>query len=747
MYLQYALPGAADPQLQQPSTAYDRPSGHLNYGASPVYQPRAAFEATPSAYNEIDSSKILKVSSPDPQRGTKGTLLYIQLDSSSELLSPSATLMFATRSVPAGLTQLDPREQDVSYRYLISAIAPAFSETGSSNMNIPLSLQLQQLQERSRLDTRLIDVGPWQYEDGKQLEHRSFPQEFSRKRKLTDDPSDAPRSAKFATPSEHRIAQSQEYGSYAYPSASLGYPQSLQNVVNTMDRKYTAYGRSQLQNLQAESNTMAPQGTIGCASTSQSLMRPPLNQTSSWTSSYVTGYQPGRNPQLNAAPSLQVSSISAPGSTNPTLVRSTTLAPQPSPSKSAGSSSDGSFNPYTLYSNRAVLEIRGDLNAVQENWTLEERAAKRRIVRFWREQNGTTLNAYFKPVRADEQLLPNETYERRISCIYWEERDEYYVTSVDTISLLESLVAAKFGVEEKNRIRRNLEGYKPCTVSKSKPESESFFKLVMGFPSPKPRNIEKDVKAFNWPILEQALKKIISKYVQSFPLAPDSFHTDLYQSADPASITGSLERQRSSTFGGSQSKAGAGRYSALSSRSTSGSTASGAYAQTLKSSTLSPPTASYGLSSYSQASPLQQFSTPSLSHSYNMSTPGSQYIPTDPSNSPYAVQGSMPNLSPAYTDSTIGRRRSSETPTDNPFASIPNQYSKPSRSSTSFPSPYIPLESNEATATLGLPGRASVDLSAYLNTDAASFGSIGDAQYRRHSSVKDEAGVTRFKEE
>ena len=521
MYLQYALPGAAEPHLQQPSTAYDR-SSHLNYGASPVYQPRAAFEATPSAYNEIGSSKFLKVSSPDPQRGTKGTLLYIHLDSSSELLSPCATLMFATRSVPAGLTQLDPREQDVSYRYLISAIAPAFSETGCSNLNIPLSLQLQQIQEQSRLDTQLIDVGPWQYEDSKQLEHRSFPHDLSRKRKLTGEPSDAPRPAKFATPSEHRIAQNQGYGSYAYPSASLGYPQSLQNVVNTMDRKYTAYGRSQLQNDQAESNKMAPESTIDCAMTSQSLMKPPLSQTSSWTSSYATGYQPSRNLQLNAVPSLRVSSISAPGLANPTLVRSTTLAPQPSPSVSARSSSEGSFNPYTLYSNRAVLEIRGDLNAMQENWTLEERAAKRRIVRFWREQNGTTLSAYFKPVRADEQPLPNETYESRISCIYWEERDEYYVTSVDTISLLESLVAGKFGVDEKNRIRRNLEGYKPCTISKAKPESESFFKLIMGFSCPKPRNIEKDVKAFSWPILEQALKKIISKYVQSFPLVPDS---------------------------------------------------------------------------------------------------------------------------------------------------------------------------------------------------------------------------------
>lgn len=35
----------------------------------------------------------------------------------------------------------------------------------------------------------------------------------------------------------------------------------------------------------------------------------------------------------------------------------------------------------------------------------------------------------------------------------------------------------------------------------------------MGFPSPKPRNIEKDVKVFPWDILGSALKKIIGKYV------------------------------------------------------------------------------------------------------------------------------------------------------------------------------------------------------------------------------------------
>lgn len=53
------------------------------------------------------------------------------------------------------------------------------------------------------------------------------------------------------------------------------------------------------------------------------------------------------------------------------------------------------------------------------------------------------------------------------------------------------------------------------TVSKGKSDNEGFFKLIMGFPNPKPRNIEKDVKVFPWTILSHALKKIVGKYVST----------------------------------------------------------------------------------------------------------------------------------------------------------------------------------------------------------------------------------------
>ncbi|CAD6594098.1 MAG: hypothetical protein ASARMPRED_008521 [Alectoria sarmentosa] len=733
MYLQDTLPGAADPQLQQHSAAYDRQNDHMSYGASSFYQPRASFEAIPSAYSDFEPHKTPEVSSYTPDRGTKGAVVYISLTSTRDLLSPSppiASLMFATHSVPAGLTRLEAPEQDTCSRYLVSATAPAFSETGSLNLRVPLSLQLQ---EQSGLDPDLIEVGDWIYEDEKLLDYRSSPQEVPRKRKAKDEPSDMLRPTKRVTPSEQQTTQSQEHGSYAYPPVSLAYKQSLQDLdFSTMERKYTAYGRSQLQqSLQPESYTMELQRLIGGTSTSQSPMRPPVGQTSYWNSSCGAGYQSGRNPQPNAESSLQVSSMSAPSPGNPTLVRSLLLAKLYGPSTtSADSSSNGSLNPYRMYPNQVVLQIRGNLNAMQENWTPEESAAKRRIVRFWREQNGTTLNAYFKPVRADEQPLPHETKEHRISCIYWQERDEYYVTSVDTIQLLESLlVSTKFGTDEKNRIRRNLETYRPCTMKKGEPDSKSLFRLIMGLPHPKPRVIEKDVKVFKWSTLEQALKKIVSKY-----------------SGVSASIAGLIGSQPSFNLNGPQSEAGASRYSALSSRSTSGSTASGAYAPTFKSNTLSPPTVPHGLSGYSQASPLQQFSAPSLPQSYTIPTLGSQYVPNSASNSPYVAQVSIPKLSSAYPASTIGRPRSNDAPIDNTLAS-PSYYSSRPHTSTSFPSLYAPQELSETTAISGLPGRASQDLAAYFNTDAASSNSLNDAQYRRHSGVKDETDAMQFKEE
>lgn len=198
-------------------------------------------------------------------------------------------------------------------------------------------------------------------------------------------------------------------------------------------------------------------------------------------------------------------------------------------------------HPFAGVLSKANLNILGDMMEMTWNWSPEEWASGRRLVQFWRKQHaaGETSQQKDNQVECGFQAIEQEAYQQQrirenlaaqkdnlahkksslplvISCIYWRERNDYYITSVDCIYLLEGLIGVQFTVEEKNRIRRNLEGFRPLTVSKCKPECADFFKLIMSFPHPKPRNIEKDVKVFSWKSLPSALTKIIRKYTPSY---------------------------------------------------------------------------------------------------------------------------------------------------------------------------------------------------------------------------------------
>ncbi|KAI8149149.1 hypothetical protein BJV82DRAFT_708966 [Fennellomyces sp. T-0311] len=221
------------------------------------------------------------------------------------------------------------------------------------------------------------------------------------------------------------------------------------------------------------------------------------------------------------------------------------------------SSSPMVIHPFGGVLNKAHLKIGGDLNDMTINWTPQEWHAGRRLVQFTRNTDGETSEGHAQIECSFQPMDQQEHQQQRmrenmaaaaaaaavaaaaaaghhhphprpansnsssssslvVSCIYWRERNDYYITSVDCIYLLEGLIGVQFTVEEKNRIRRNLEGFRPLTVSKCKPECADFFKLIMGFPHPKPRNIEKDVKVFAWKTLPHALRKIIRKYTPSY---------------------------------------------------------------------------------------------------------------------------------------------------------------------------------------------------------------------------------------
>ena len=186
MHLGNALSGVVNSPLEPPSTAYDQHNDQLNYGASAVHQPRAKLNATQSTYHDFESRKAFQVSTYNPERGNEGARVYVYLESSSDLTSlvaPTASLMFASRPVPAAWSRLEAGDQNACYSYSVYAIAPAFSETGSSKPKIPLRLLIH---NQSGLDASSIYIGEWLYENSKQLEH-CMSSKASRKRRLMTD--------------------------------------------------------------------------------------------------------------------------------------------------------------------------------------------------------------------------------------------------------------------------------------------------------------------------------------------------------------------------------------------------------------------------------------------------------------------------------------------------------------------------------------------------------------------------------
>jgi hypothetical protein len=161
------------------------------------------------------------------------------------------------------------------------------------------------------------------------------------------------------------------------------------------------------------------------------------------------------------------------------------------------------------YVQRATLELLNPLDRICYGWEDSEYKLGRRLVKCHKDLQGHNLRVSCEAIAPEEYSSSDIV----ISCIYRAEACQFFVTSVDIIYLLEKLVDSHFEAEEKNRIRRNLEGLKPITVSKNRPGFESFFQRIMDFPDPRPRNIEKDLKVFEWKLLGAALEKIISKYV------------------------------------------------------------------------------------------------------------------------------------------------------------------------------------------------------------------------------------------
>lgn len=518
MYLAYAQaqPGFAQHQLQPSPLPYDRHADQTRYPNTSFYQPGSAYEGSSTPLFELGTRHVVQITSYQPKRGTQGSTILVYIQSTTDLTTARAltvNLMFAKQRCPGILARVD--QPGPYYQYALSADCPPYSTTGSSNPRVALCMQLQ---DESGLEIGSYAIGPFTYTDVIQSQARASPQEVKRKRKISSDSADStkyPSKRPSAQQLRPRAPELYVQDSYSQ-AAALVEAQNPQSLAQGSTYGYpVALNRSQSQQSyqQQETPRRISHHLSTSSASSQSNLIGPSPQTPSWSPSYAAINRSSKSPRETVMSVARVASVRSPsGTANPPLIRTSTLQQPPSPAATtAGASVGGSFNPYAMYPHKAVLKISGDLDSMADNWSVGEWDVQRRLVQFWRLQSGSTINTHFKPITPEERP-PNSIC---ISCIWWEEKKECFVTSVDTIYLLEALVALRFTVEEKNRIRRNLEGFRPLTVSKAKSDSEDFFKIIMGFPNPKPRNIEKDVKVFPWKILAHALKKIIGKYVST----------------------------------------------------------------------------------------------------------------------------------------------------------------------------------------------------------------------------------------
>ncbi|CAI6330711.1 unnamed protein product [Periconia digitata] len=539
------------------------PSSPFSSRGAGAYQAEPSFIDARSrhpAAPPITESEITKYVTPS--QGTAGSTVLLHIRSKENLTipyqQPSFSLMFGTKKCPTALQKMDP--DDEFYNYALSVEVPPFPLTNSWDPTMMLKLQMED--KNGRLFNE-IDAGRFTFTDmSPGLTYHPSP-ELVKKRKFSSDFSDGQEYSENATKRNNsiRFQAKPRSVSNAYSTSSMSPLPTQSSLTNT----YGYGGGYDYSKPGSYTPPMSAKGLYALPSNTnlgQADMKPPqISPSLPSYGSYSSMSHTGKNSSISKPAVLPSSSSLLP---TPVLVRATTV------SQASSAPAGQPFNPYLMYPTKAALKIEGDLDTMTENWTREEQETRRRLVEFKRSQHGSTISTKFAPITL-EARPPRSIC---ISCIWWQEKNEYFITSVDTIYLLEQLVNVRFTVEEKNRIRRNLEGFRPLTVSKAKEDSTEFFKVIMGFPNPKPRNIEKDVKVFPWKILSHALKKIISKYTANY---------------SSTAAAGSLPAGSHSSYvpvGVSQS-AGDGHRN-TSPRSTASSTASTAYTPILSSTSLSP---------------------------------------------------------------------------------------------------------------------------------------------------------------
>ncbi|KAK4521359.1 phospholipid transporting ATPase [Mucor velutinosus] len=450
-----------------------------------------------------------------PTRGSQGTVVTVVVQSLPHQIVP---VKLAFNSLVVDTKQM----QAQGITSLVAAVPP-FQHTHSTTANVPISICM--LDKDSVTETWPVAEFVYEFDtkDNSTTATTTPTTSASSINTVNDYNNDEmsndispyphqqqPREENFlggaSTPSNYDSFYQQPVSNYSQYSSYYNAPRDVYNDSKYNQYRATNQARPSQQPLNPLNYNNSTMNLFGSSTTGFTGMLTGFDQNESVLPTSLPQTSLGYPQQVAAAAAVPPQRQSAP--TTPTAygyAKSSVHVP---------TTSVANYQPYPGLVSRANLKIMGDLDSMAKNWAADEWEHRRRLVQFWREQNGNEIRCTFDPVAQGERITSNSGH-IVVSCIYWAERNDCFITSVDCIHLLESLMDIRFSVEEKNRVRRNLEGFRPLTVSKCKAESADFFKLIMSFPNPKPRNIEKDVKVFPWKTLPYALKKIVTKYTAS----------------------------------------------------------------------------------------------------------------------------------------------------------------------------------------------------------------------------------------
>jgi hypothetical protein len=486
---------------------------HRHRQAGPAQQPAYQMVLSPQPTTSLYPS--IKVISYVPSGGSPGSRVTIHVKSTSNLRILSSlrfAIMLYEKRCDASIKQVAHNQEE--YRYTLTTDSPNLDVRGTYSMQVAVT-------DLAGTTIDILDVGKFTFRPPRADKSASGAKRTTKRKNAELQEELVPPPAKKAARAAEEDSTNCALQIWSDRHPTVPYQQMTEldhaNTSAFYHNSFAAWQPSAFVDLDTIPTTLlSPGSDLNYGPIMQHTPLQHYAQTSEYShalsaSPAVTMCGAAETPDNYSISSPRSCSGLPPSTTNspcqeaPPLIR-TSQMPSQQPFTGYGDSLGLVPPPNTAH---CSLRVAGSLNSMQENWTDEEKSTSRRLVEFERSQSGSVITLTFKSVPLDSRSNTNIC----VSCIWWKERKEAYITSVDTIKLLEYLVASRFNVQEKNRIRRNLEGFRPLTVAKGRADSDAFFKIIMGYNDPKPRVIEKDIKVFSWKQLQRMLKKVVEKYV------------------------------------------------------------------------------------------------------------------------------------------------------------------------------------------------------------------------------------------